>query len=591
MDKKTGPIKLTDILIRRNMVEPDVLRQTEQEALNSGVTIEKELLDKRLLSQEDLALAISEYLGIPPISLAHFTADAQVLERVPKEIMARHKLIPVAKIGKTLTVAMGDPFNIVAMDELHTLTDLAIVPLVASEPDIVNAIRRAMADRGAAVDLETLMKSPEVEMEVGAVEETEAESLEKMMESAGDQPVIRMVNMILIEAVRLGANDIHIEPQENFLRLRYRIDGVLVERPSLPKTLQSAVVSRVKILADIDIGEQRHPQDGRFRITTLNKSIDVRVSVLPTIFGGRVVMRLLDKNSLFPGLSYLNLDERALAAMNYAINQPHGIILVTGPTGSGKTTTLYSCLRELNKIDVNVVTCEEPVEYQIPGVIQVKITAASSASGAHGDHNAATAGKKTAGCTFGDALRAILRQDPDIVLIGEIRDGDTADIAIKAALTGHLVLSTIHANDACSTITRLLDMGIEPFLLASSIILTQAQRLYRKLCPICKKEAPMPEELLKLHHVDPALFQGCKIYGPSGCPKCHSIGYSGRAAVMEVLPIEEDIRLLMMRRAPADALRDRAAQKGMKTLSVSALEKVKLGETSFEAALKIVSSR
>ncbi len=565
--------KLADILIRRNLVNPEVLRQTELEALNRGVLLEQELLERHLVSPDDLALAVSEYFDIPPISLAHFTPDPHLLDRIPKDILTKHKIMPVAHIGKTLTVAMGDPFNILAMDELHTLTGMTIVPLVASENDIVNAVRRATADQGLSLDLEEVMKSSAQDVEMSGVrEEAEAESLEHMMQSAADQPVIRMVNMILIEAVRLGANDIHIEPQENFVRLRYRIDGTLVERPHLPKSLQSAIISRVKILADLDIGEQRLPQDGRFRITTLNRVVDIRVSVLPTIFGGRVVMRLLDKNALFPSLSALHLDERAHAALTYAINQPHGIILVTGPTGSGKTTTLYSCLQELNKIDVNIVTCEDPVEYQIPGIIQVRITPA-------------------AGCTFAAALRAILRQDPDIVLIGEIRDMDTADIAIKAALTGHLVLSTIHANDASSTITRLLDMGIEPFLLASSIILTQAQRLYRRLCSVCKKEVPLNVDLLKLHHVDPALLHGCKVYGPVGCPKCHNIGYSGRAAVMEVLPVDDDIRCLMMRQAPADVLRDKAVEKGMKTLAIGALEKVRLGDTSLEAALKIVSSR
>ena len=412
------------------------------------------------------------------------------------------------------------------------------------------------------------MKSVDGEVEVGAQEEGDIESLEDMRDGAEEGPVIRMVNMLLIESVRLAANDIHIEPQEDFVRLRYRVDGVLIERPSLPKSLQSAIISRTKIMADLDIGEHRIPQDGRFRIKTLGKAIDVRVSVLPTIHGGKVVMRTLDSSSLFPSLAALDLDERAHNALSYAIEQPHGIILVTGPTGSGKTTTLYSCLQELNKPDVNLVTCEDPVEFQLPGIIQVKISEGT-------------------GCTFAAALRAILRQDPDIVLIGEIRDAETCEIAIKAALTGHLVLTTLHANDAAGTITRLLDMGMEPFLLASSIILTQAQRLYRRLCPVCKVAVRPDLRFLEDNAVDPAIFEGITLYGPKGCPKCNNIGFKGRAAIMEVLPIDDEIRAAIVQQLMADEIREKAIEKGMIPLQTAGLERVKAGDTSVETALRV----
>ncbi|MFO7870729.1 MAG: GspE/PulE family protein, partial [Kiritimatiellia bacterium] len=520
----------------------------------------------------EMTLAVSEYLNIQPINLAHFVPDAELVDMISWEALKRHQAVPIAKTGRNLTVALGDPFNILAQDELQTLTGLEVTPLVASEKDVEEVLLRSRGDKTDAIDMEDVMQGDiGDEMEVTGQDETEAHDLEEMMESAEDRPVIRMVNMILIEAVRLKANDIHIEPQEDFVRLRYRIDGVLVERPSLPKSLQSAIISRIKILSDLDIGEHRLPQDGRFRIHTLGKAIDVRVSILPTIFGGRVVMRTLDKGALFPDLKSLGLDKQAHQSLSYAISQPHGIILVTGPTGSGKTTTLYSCLQELNKPDVNIITCEDPVEYQIPGIIQVRIN-------------------EEAGCTFAASLRAILRQDPDIVLIGEIRDSDTAEIAIKAALTGHLVLTTLHANDACGTITRLLDMGMEPFLLASSVILTQAQRLYRKLCPACRQPDKVPKARLKEYGFDPEFFKDSKIYKGKGCPKCHNIGYRGRGAAMEVLMIDNDIRAAMIQHTPADEIRDIAVKKGMITLAHTVMNQVKKGETSIEVGLKIAGS-
>jgi type IV pilus assembly protein PilB len=570
--KKTqSSLKFTDVLIERKYIDSDTLKKAEADAIAVGVPIEKFLVEKQLVSPTSVALSISVYLQTLPISLAHFSADAETMSLIPPEVMEKHQVIPLARSGKTLTVAMGDPFDIVAIENLHVVTGLDITPLVGLESEIKKIIDRAKADGAKGLDIDEIMKSAVDELEVGGTrEEADNIGVDTMKEDAGQGPVIRMVNTILLESVRLRANDIHIEPQEGFARLRFRVDGVLVERPNLPKTLQNAIISRIKIMADLDIGEHRVPQDGRFRIKALGKAIDVRVSVLPTLYGGRVVMRTLDKGALFPNLAALGLNKQAHDALGYAIEQPHGIILVSGPTGSGKTTTLYSCLQELNKLDVNLVTCEDPVEYQIPGIIQVKISPET-------------------GCTFAAALRAILRQDPDIILIGEIRDGETAEIAIKAALTGHLVLSTLHANDAASTITRLLDMGTEPFLLASSVILAQAQRLYRRLCPVCKKETPLPVALLEENGIDPAFFNGRRLYGPVGCPKCNNLGFKGRSAIMEVLTIDDIVRAAIIRQDIADDIRDEAEARGMMTLRKIGLLKVAEGDTNIETILKVTS--
>jgi type II secretory ATPase GspE/PulE/Tfp pilus assembly ATPase PilB-like protein len=391
-----------------------------------------------------------------------------------------------------------------------------------------------------------------------------------MLESAEGAPVIRMVNMILVEAMRTGASDIHIEPMEKKVRLRYRIDGNLSERPGPPKSLQFAVISRVKIMAELNIAERRVPQDGRFNIKALGKEVDLRVSILPTVHGEKVVMRTLDKSTLAPSLAALGLDDVSFKAMSHAISQPHGIILVTGPTGSGKTTTLYSCLQELNTPDVNIVTCEDPVEYQLEGINQVQM-------------------HTEVGLSFASALRSILRQDPDIVLVGEIRDAETADIAIKAALTGHLVLSTLHTNDAAGAVTRLMDMGIEPFMLGSSLILAQAQRLYRKLCPACKKVSQVSAAILSNNHIDPDFFKDVNIYKAVGCPRCNN-GFKGRGAIMEVLVVTDIIRDAILRGANTKEIRDMARQNGMLTLVEAGLQRVKDGLTSLDSALEVTGS-
>jgi type IV pilus assembly protein PilB len=562
--KQSG--KISDILLARRMIDTKALEEAEEAAKSAGLRLEKYLIEKKIVKAVDMTLAFSEYLRMPPITLAHYTPDPNLLELVPRETMAKRLIVPIARIGKSLTVAMGDPFDLMAIDEIGTLTGLRITPLAAPEHEISAVLSKVFEESSQGFNMEELMKDTESDVQV--VEDSDQEqSLEEMLESAEGAPVIRMVNMILVEALRSGASDIHIEPMEKRLRLRYRVDGNLSERPGPPKNLQAAVISRIKIMADLDIAERRVPQDGRFNIKALGKEVDLRVSVLPASHGEKVVMRILDKSSLSPSLSALGLDERAEQAMAYAIQQPHGIILVTGPTGSGKTTTLYSCLQDLNKPDVNIITCEDPVEYQIEGINQVQINT-------------------DVGLSFAAALRSILRQDPDIVLVGEIRDGETAEIAIKAALTGHLVLSTLHTNDAPGAVTRLIDMGVEPFMLGSCLVLAQAQRLFRKLCTACRTPTQLDGNILKANRIDPAFFEGRRPFRATGCPRC-SNGYKGRGAIMEVLLVNDAIREGILLGHNTSQIRELAKKNGMISLKDAGLLRVRDGITSLEAALEV----
>lgn len=562
--------KLTGILVDSKAITPDALQKAQEEAHANGIRLEKYLVDNKLVPGANMTLALAEYLGMTPIALSHFTPDAELMATLPKDLMLKHSLLPISKLGTCMTVALGDPFDIVAVEELRFLfSGLEIVPLVASEAEIQLLLAKILADKGTDFKMEDIMKTPDGEVEIGTHDDDKDEvNLDEMLQSADEAPVKRMVNMILVDALRSRANGLHLEPLEKKYRLRFRIDGELVERPSLPKNLHSAVVSRIKIMSDLNIAERRIPQDGRFRIHALGKDIDFRVSILPTVHGEKIVLRLLDKSALAPNLASLDLDELSYKAMAHAIAQPHGIILVTGPTGSGKTTTLYSCLQELNTPNVNIITCEDPVEFQLSGINQVHI-------------------KTDIGLTFAAALRSILRQDPDICLVGEIRDGETAEISVKAALTGHLVLSTLHTNNAAGAIIRLIDLGIEPFLLASSVILTQAQRLYRKLCPICKKPTELPLNVLKANRIDPEFFSGATVYKSTGCPKCGNLGYRGRAAIMEVLPIGPEIRDLILHNATGAELRKKSHSMGLLSLKQVGMLKVKEGITTVEAMIKV----
>ncbi|MEN7972994.1 MAG: ATPase, T2SS/T4P/T4SS family [Verrucomicrobiota bacterium] len=565
----TSNKSLMDCLKQIRPIEADIYQEAEKEAELTLVPLEKLLIEQGVVSEIDMTLATAEYLELRPISLANFTPDSSLISLMEKDKWKEFKALPICKIGSRLTLAMADPFNLSTRETIASSTSLEVTPVVAIEKEIESVIESLSNQSAQALEdiLKDMAEEGEVEIGQNAIEDA---SLEDMAEHAGDAPVIRIVNSILIEALRKGASDIHIEPMEKTLRLRNRVDGVLYESPSPPKNLQNAITSRLKIMSDLDIAERRIPQDGRFKIKALGKEVDVRMSMLPTVHGEKVVMRILDKSALAPNLDALGLDQLSRDNFAYALSQPYGMILVTGPTGSGKTTTLYSCLQEMNEVGTNIITTENPVEYQLDGVNQVQINPA-------------------VGLTFGTALRSILRQDPDVVMVGEIRDGETATIAVEAALTGHMVLSTLHTNDAAGAIARLSDMGIEPFMLSSSLLLTQAQRLYRRLCPVCKKEIDIPVETLERNRIDPEMLADTQFYAAAGCPKCNSIGYKGRGGVMEILLVDEAIRRTVLTNQEADAIAKIAVQNGMRTLREAGLDRVREGLTTIEEIMRVTS--
>ncbi len=558
-------------LLKRGVLTEEQLQNALNEA--GKLPLERYLVQGGVVPPAVFILTVAAYFNMTPVTLPpSLILQEELLDIASPKLWARLKAAPLMRLGNLLTVAFGDPFDLLAQEELSRLTQLEIVPLVAVEREVTDALNRIQNQKDAenpGLAMENIMKAPDADIEFSSEPQKQEESIDRTLETAEEAPVIRMVNMMLVEALRTGASDIHFEAMERSSRLRYRIDGALIERPSPPKSLHNAIVSRIKIMSDLDIAERRHPQDGRFKVKALKKEVDIRVSILPTIHGEKVVMRTLDKTNLAPSLAALGLDEFAYKAMRYAIDQPHGIILVTGPTGSGKTTTLYSCLQDLNQPDVNIVTAEDPVEYQLPGVNQVHVN-------------------QQTGLSFASVLRSVLRQDPDIVLVGEIRDGETADIAVKAALTGHLVLSTLHTNDASGVIARLIDMGVPPFLISSSLILAQAQRLYRKLCPLCKKPCEINPSVLEANHIIPNFFDGATLFEPNGCTKCNGTGYKGRGAVMEVLSITDAVRAAIGQGADSSTLRTLAIQEGMVTLKEAGLMKVKNGATSLHAALEVI---
>ncbi len=560
----------SEALLACKVLEAEQLQEVARQAAEAKKPLEQYLVEKDLVDPAAFTLAAAAYFNMAPIALPdNFTVNQDLLCGKSEDFWIKTKAVPVAKLGGRFTIALADPFNLPSLEEVTHAAGGHIWPCVAPEKQISDALARLKAVRDAtnpALAMESIMKGDESELEV--LSEMKTDVLDASLTSDEDAPVIRMVNSMMIEALKTKASDIHFEALEHTSRLRYRIDGELVERPAPPKALHNAVVSRIKIMSALDIAERRKPQDGRFKIKAIGKEVDVRVSILPTVHGEKVVMRILDKANLAPGLASLGLDEYAYKAMKYAIEQPHGIILVTGPTGSGKTTTLYSCLQDLNTPNVNIITAEDPVEYELAGINQVHVNTA-------------------VGLTFAGVLRSVLRQDPDIVLVGEIRDGETADIAVKAALTGHLVLSTLHTNDAVGVVARLFDMQIAPFMLASSLILAQAQRLFRKLCPFCKKPVEINDELLRANKVDPAPFEGVTVYGPGGCPKCRGSGYKGRGAFMEVLPITPKIRGVIERGGDAEKLKALALEEGMVTLKEAGMRKVRAGITSLEAAFEV----
>ncbi len=557
--------RIAEVLIEDGILSPAQLEEVMEIQKKQGGRLLKLLVDKEFVTEQDMIIGMGRCLNVPPINLARLRIPEEVTDLVPKELARNKKVAPVCKLGNKLFVAMVDPLNVVVIDDIKQRTHLDVIPLIATERAVMDALS-GVHTAGAAMD-DVLRQVQEEDVETISVRHEEID-LDADIRNSGEAPVVRIVNLVLSQAIKEKASDIHLEPFERTFRLRYRVDGELVEASSPPKTLQNPITSRIKILAGLDISEKRLPQDGRFRIRVGGKDVDLRVSVLPTTYGEKVVIRILDKGALSGSIEGLGMDEATLAHFRRAVDAPHGMILVTGPTGSGKTTTLYTVLRELNNPGYNIVTVEDPVEYQLPGVNQVSV-------------------KADIGLDFASALRSILRQDPDIVMVGEIRDNETADIAVKAALTGHQVLSTLHTNDAAGAITRLDDMGIEPFLISSSVLLTCAQRLVRRICANCREEfIPEPEMFEKLRMEIP---EGQVFYHGRGCERCSNRGYSGRAAIIEVLPVTESIRRLIVKRASASVIKNQAVSEGMKTLRMAGVDKAAEGITTLEEVWRVTS--
>jgi type IV pilus assembly protein PilB len=485
-----------------------------------------------------------------------------------------HKVVPVSRLENKLFVAMADPLNVLALDDVKRTTKLEVTPLIASEKAILEKLNAIDAAKSGSMEdiIQDAQKRDAAESgDIEAVKEPlEEMNLDALAASSEEAPVIKLANLVVLQAIKDRASDVHLEPFEKQMRLRYRIDGVLIDATPPPKQMQLALISRFKIMSNLDIAERRLPQDGRMRVKVSGKDFDLRVSILPTVHGEKVVLRVLDKSNLSASLDKLGLDEMTFKQFKFAIDAPHGLILVTGPTGSGKTTTLYSALNELNSPVYNIVTVEDPVEFQIPGINQVPT-------------------KKDIGLSFANALRSILRQDPDIIMIGEIRDTETAEIAIEAALTGHQVLSTMHCNDAPGAIARLDDMGIAPFLISSSVILSCAQRLMRRICSHCKEPVQYPAKMFEDLSIDPVTFEGVQLFRGRGCERCKQSGYVGRMAIIEAMTISDQIRKLIIARASTREMGKLAVNQGMRTLRMVALDRARDGMSTLEQVLVTTS--
>jgi type IV pilus assembly protein PilB len=549
--------RLGELLVRENLISVQQLRKAQQEQQKTGTRIGTALIKTGAIEESKLTDFLSKQYGVPAINLRDFDIDPDIIKLVPKDVAEKHLVIPVNRAGPSLIVAMCDPSNIYAVDDLKFLTGYNIESVVASEPSIREAIERYYAERGPS--LEEIVGEVADDVEISR---DHTEDIDDIAKAADDAPVVKLVNLILLDAIKKGASDIHVEPYEKDFRVRFRIDGVLYDVMKPPMKLRNAITSRLKIMAELDISERRLPQDGRIKIKMGGgKEMDFRVSVCPTLFGEKVVLRLLDKSNLQLDMTRLGFDPEPLRWFKEAIDRPYGMVLVTGPTGSGKTTTLYSALTSLNTVDVNISTAEDPVEYNFSGINQVQM---------HDD----------IGLNFASGLRSFLRQDPDIIMIGEIRDFETAEIAVKAALTGHLVLSTLHTNDAPGTISRLLNMGIEPFLVTASVNMILAQRLARKLCQNCKRPSEVAEQALLDAGVPPDRVGSFTAYEPAGCRDCNDRGYRGRLAVYEVMPLWDGLKELVINGASAAELRQEAVRLGMTTLRMSALHKMMAGVTT-----------
>lgn len=524
-------------LVEQGIITRKAWEEVQAEEKSSGDPLRKVLIRRGLVGEEDMVNFIAQQMDIPRIDLSNYLIDSKVIDLVPELLARKYQLVPILKIGKSLTCAMVDPLNIFALDEIRAKTGLSIEPAVATETEIKKALDESYTVKGS---MEDVIKSMD-QQKVGIVAKGEEIELTKLKGMVEEPPVIRLVNMMIMDAVQQGVSDIHIEPEEDKLRIRFRIDGVLRQEQAPPQHFQSAIISRIKVLAGLDIAERRRPQDGRFHMKMGSRAIDIRVSSVPTSYGENIVMRLLDSSSVLFGLEQLGFSKGVLEVYQRLLKRPNGIVLVTGPTGSGKTSTLYASLNTINTPDKNIITIEDPVEYRLEGVRQIQVNPQVE-------------------LTFANGLRSILRQDPDVIMVGEIRDVETAEIAIQAALTGHLVFATLHTNDAPGAVTRLVDMGVEPFLIASSLAGVIAQRLVRVFCKDCKGK---------------------------GCKSCHETGYRGRIAINELMTISEEMRDLIMKKASSDELRKAAVKSGMKPLRDDGLDKVEQAMTSKEEVFRV----
>jgi type IV pilus assembly protein PilB len=593
--------KLGEILVRENILTPQQLREALDYQREHGGRLGFNLVKLGLVSDDMVTAVLSRQYGVPSVNLDLFDVDASVIRLIPREVADKYSVLPLSRVGATLTLAMVDPTNVFAMDDIKFMTGLNIEPVVVSEAGVQEAIEQyyggtreielasmveatlagsngngngnghAFAMTTDAVSLAQLDFDEEAARDVEVIDEDDEIDVSSLARMSEDAPVVRLVNVLLVDALQRGASDIHIEPYEKEMRIRLRIDGVLYDVMHPPLRLRDALISRIKIMSKLDISEKRLPQDGRIKIKLRaegrSRELDFRVSTLPTLFGEKVVMRLLDKEKLMLDMTKLGFEPESLVKFKRNISRPYGMVLVTGPTGSGKTNTLYSALQSLNTPETNIMTAEDPVEFNLMGINQVQM-------------------KEQIGLNFAAALRSFLRQDPNIVLVGEIRDFETAEIAIKAALTGHLVLSTLHTNDAPSTISRLMNMGIEPFLVATSVNLIQAQRLIRRVCAECKEVLPTPTEALIEIGFTPDEARDLKVYKGKGCSKCNNTGYKGRVGLYEVMEITDDIRELILIGASALELRKRAVESGMLTLRQSGLVKIRNGVTTLEEVVR-----
>ena len=559
--------RIGELLINANMITPDQLKHALAEQKTYPARLGSTLVRLGHLKDYELTDFLSLQFGVPAINLHELSISDKVTELISSELANKHHILPINRIGSTLIIATSDPTDLSALDDIKFITGYDIETTVASEKAIKEAIDRYYDSSSMLDDIISDFDDSELEVVQGE-DEGDAANLHQEVE---DAPVIRLVNKIIIDSIKRGASDIHVEPFEKFFRVRYRIDGVLYEIMKPPLRLKNAITSRIKIMSELDIAERRLPQDGRIKMKlSKGKSMDMRVSVLPTLFGEKIVMRLLDQSNLQLDMTKLGLEPEALELVDDAIRQPYGLILVTGPTGSGKTTTLYSALSELNKISENIMTAEDPVEFNLEGVNQVQV-------------------RENIGLTFAAALRSFLRQDPDIILVGEMRDLETAEISIKASLTGHLVLSTLHTNDAPSSVTRMINMGVEPFLIVSSVNIIIAQRLARKVCLKCSTREEIPVSTLIESGMDPETAENTTCLIGKGCDNCNHTGYRGRIALYEVMTFGDEVKAAILDGANSMELKNIALKNGMKSLRQSGLSKLIEGITSFQEVLRVTA--